>query len=60
MGFALASDGKTCQSVDNFLIYSTATGTVIFHVTGNQVREEAFHHISKRKKGELDTGPTMG
>ena len=50
MGFALASDGKTCQSVDTFLIYSTATGTVIFHVTRNQGREEVFHHISKRKK----------
>ena len=27
MGFELAADGKTCKSVDTFLIYSTATGS---------------------------------
>lgn len=49
MGFALASDAKTCQSVDTFLIYSTATGTGICNVM-YQARDEVFHRISKRGK----------
>ena len=41
MGFALASDGNTCESVDTFLIYSTATGTEVSHII-YQTREEMF------------------